>query len=577
MDSSPSKLAQQLPSAATPKSLSTHSQKPSLLPAFGEDNFSSSPFPRPGSSKRKFEEESPSFAARQLKYYPTPVPTSSTGILNFSSPRHVRPDLQRAVSALSERTPLGAVPTVDLPANGELLRMGRSSNSADYQLSTNRLISRVHVQAAYHAPDSTYLRGHIDVECLGWNGAKIHCGGRVFELAKGDTYVSENPETEIMLDVQDTRVVIAWPVIPVSSKFSWESEEEDMPTPTRRNTQGAFDSSPPVIPRSPVSQSPMRQPVFEALGPNAPAGGVQVFEDADAQDEGSTLLDPEKTFIRPTVSPIGSSQEADKKDPKESFTSSVGEDDYSDNDEENDPVVHSFGPFGQNLLSGLESFSTATPGLGNTPRPPRKPLASPSAKRSSIDAVRFKESPIKNHVINQLAYSRVHSHPLSTIHSNLPAELKACLSKVRPAEDWKDRSRSTTPLPELSHSDLKKILDSTSCVGEIPRSGKDAAGKPLESEFYYVPEMDPDQMRRETIQAGMRSTGLRSVRKTHKVRHVTKSGMIFSLIFYSNTTGRSHVYEHADLSLTTPRPRIPLRLATPCQYPSPQTIRCSDF
>lgn len=104
MDSSPSKLVQQLPSETTPKSLSTHSQKPSLLPAFGEDNFSSSPFPRPGSSKRKFEEDSPSFARQQLKYYPTPVPTSSTGILNFSSPRHVRPALQRAVSALSERT-----------------------------------------------------------------------------------------------------------------------------------------------------------------------------------------------------------------------------------------------------------------------------------------------------------------------------------------------------------------------------------------------------------------------------------------------------------------------------------------
>ncbi|KAF3052288.1 hypothetical protein E8E11_003546 [Didymella keratinophila] len=518
MDSSPSKLAQQLPAAGTPKSSlsgSSHSQKPSLLPAFGEDNFSSSPFPRPGSSKRKFEEDSPSFA-KQLNYYPTPVPTSSTGILNFSSPRHARPVLQRAVSALTERAPLGAVPTVDLPANGELLRMGRSSNSADYQLSTNRLISRVHVQAAYHAPDSTYPRGHIDVECLGWNGAKIHCGGAVFELAKGDTYVSENPESEIMLDVQDTRVVIAWPVIPVSSKFSWESEEEDMPTPTRRNTQGAFDSSPPVVPRSPVSQSPMHQPVFEALGPNAPTGGVQVFEDADAQDEGSTLLDPEKTFIRPTVSPIGSSQEAAPKDmdPKASFTSSFGADDYSDNDEENDPVVHSFGPFGQNLVSGLESFSTATPGLGNTPRPPRKPLSSPS-KRSSVEAVRFKESPIKNHVINQLAYSRVHSHPLSTIHSNLPAELKACASKPK-SEDAGERSGSTTPLPELSQSELRKILERTSCVGEIPRIGKDAAGKPLESEYYYVPEMDPDQMRRETITAGMRSTGLRSVRKTHK-------------------------------------------------------------
>ena len=106
----------------------------------------------------------------------------------------------------------------------------------------------------------------------------------------------------------------------------------------------------------------------------------------DAVDEGSTLLDPEQTFIRPTVSPIGSSQEmgvADK-DPKASFTSSLGEDDFSDdNDEENDPVVHSFGPFGQNLLSGMESFTTDTLGLTNTPQPPRKPLTSPNANLAS--------------------------------------------------------------------------------------------------------------------------------------------------------------------------------------------------
>jgi hypothetical protein len=137
--------------------------------------------------------------------------------------------MQRTVSALSERTPLGAVPTVHLPFDGEVVRMGRSSNTSDYQLSTNRLISRVHVQAAYHAPTSTYAQGYIEVECLGWNGAKIHCRGCVFELNKGDTYMSENPETEIMLDVQDTRVMIAWPTIP-TPKLSWDSEEDDMPS-----------------------------------------------------------------------------------------------------------------------------------------------------------------------------------------------------------------------------------------------------------------------------------------------------------------------------------------------------------
>jgi hypothetical protein len=521
MDSSPSRGGHQSLVESTEPHVELAS-KPCLLPAFGDDTtFSSSPFPRP-SSKRKFDDESPTFPKQVLKYFPTPVPsvpTSST-LLPSSSPRNARPDMQRTVSALSERTPLGAVPTVHLPFDGEVVRMGRSSNTSDYQLSTNRLISRVHVQAAYHAPTSTYAQGYIEVECLGWNGAKIHCRGCVFELNKGDTYMSENPETEIMLDVQDTRVMIAWPTIP-TPKLSWDSEEDDMPTPTRRKFKEAFDSSPPVVPRSPVSQSPMRQPLFAGLGIAAQAGPVQVFEDADASEEGPKMDSPdsaEKTFIRPAIPRSGSSQEVEGHDVKASMLSSFADDDYSDGDEENDPVVHSFGPFGQNILSGLASFSTATPTQSNTPRL-RAPLLSPSPRRPSAEPLRFKESPIKNHVINQLAFSRIHSQPLSAIHSNLPAELKACVTKSTDGKG-SDGSEASTPIPQLTRQELKRILDETPCVGEIPRAGKDAAGQPLENEFYYVPEMDSNQMRRETITAGTRSTGLRSVRKTHKVRYL---------------------------------------------------------
>ncbi|KAH8723635.1 hypothetical protein GQ44DRAFT_303486 [Phaeosphaeriaceae sp. PMI808] len=518
MDNSPSHAAHQLPVESTEKEADAV-RKPCLLPAFGDEtSFSSSPFPRP-SSKRKFHDDSPTFPKQVLKYFPTPVPsvpTSSTGILPSSSPQRGRPALQRTVSVLSERIPLGGIPTVDLPYDGEVVRMGRSSNTSDYQLSTNRLISRVHVQAAYHAPTTSSSQGYIEVECLGWNGAKIHCRGRVFDLNKGDTYMSENPEAEIMLDVQDTRVMIAWPAIP-EPKLSWESEEDDMPTPTHRRLKEAFGSSPPAVPRSPVSQSPIRQPIFVGLGLAAQSGPVHVFEDADIKQESSKANSPEAaeiTFIRPNIPSFGSSQEAGSYDVKASMLSSLADDDFSDGDEENDPVVHSFGPFGQNILNGLASFSTSTPSQSNTPRH-RAPLLSPSPRRPSAEPLRFKESPIKNHVINQLAFSRIHSQPLSAIHINLPAELKACVTKTTDSKSA-DSSGASTLVPQLTTQDLKKILDDTPCVGEIPRAGKDAAGQALENEFYYVPEMDTNQMRRETITAGTRSTGLRSVRKTHK-------------------------------------------------------------
>ncbi|CAI6330652.1 unnamed protein product [Periconia digitata] len=514
MDSSPSRLSSQLPMEPQRQSLEP-SRKPSLLPAF--EPFSSSPIlPRPTSSKRKFNQDSPSYPKQQLKFYPTPVPTSSTGMLP-SSPQNARPVIERSISMLSERQPLGAVPTIDLPADGEILKIGRSSNSSDYQLSANRLISRVHVQAAYHAPSASYPHGYIEMECVGWNGAMVHCKGCVFELKKGDTYVSENPEAEIMLDVQDTRVMIAWPVIP--QKLSWESEDDT--TPTRQTTQDHFASSPPVVPRSPVSQSPMRQPVF-TTEPAVPvqASSVKIFEDADAKANApaTSPIPAETTFIQPTQSASRSPSKSAVHESKASLFSSFNDEDFSDGDEENDPVVHSFGPFGENLLPRLASFSTATPLQRNTPtqRRHRAALASSSPAAPSSRNALFKTSPIKNHVINQLAYSRLHSQPLSVIHTNLPADLKAPITK-NSDDKASGSSGETTPVPQLSRQDLKKLLDETPCVGEIPRSGKDAAGQPLENEFYYVPEMDADTARRETITMGMRGAGgLRAVRKQHK-------------------------------------------------------------
>ncbi|ORY10033.1 hypothetical protein BCR34DRAFT_357175 [Clohesyomyces aquaticus] len=521
MDSSPGGRAGQLPSEL-PSQRPESARKPALLPAF--EPLSSSPFPRPSSSKRKFNEDSPTYPKQQLKYYPTPVPTSSTGILASSSPQHERPALQRTISALSERVPLGSLPSIDLPADGEIVRMGRSSNSSDYQLSANRLISRVHVQAAYHAPSASYPHGYVEVECLGWNGAKIHCRGRVFELNKGESYVSENAEAEIMLDVQDARVTIAWPDTS-GRKLSWDSETGEGAwnvddSPTRRPAQGHFASSPPVIPRSPVSQSPIRPPIFAGLILQPAA--VQIYEDEDAGEERAATPTPAnvETFIRPALSRSASTQE-----PKgqSSILASFASDDFSDEDdenEENDPVVHSFGPFGENLLPRLASFSTTTPtqpfGLNVHRRKPLVPSQSPQ-KRPSSESLLFQESPIKNHVINQLAFSRLHSIPLSGIHGQLPAELKACAPK--PSDDktaGSDGSGASTPVPRLTTQDLKKLMDDIPCVGEIPRSGKDAAGKPLESEFYYLPELDTDQMRRDAVTGGMGKTGIRSVRKQHK-------------------------------------------------------------
>ncbi|KAF5102485.1 hypothetical protein D0Z00_000412 [Geotrichum galactomycetum] len=116
-------------------------------------------------------------------------------------------------------------------------------------------------------------------------------------------------------------------------------------------------------------------------------------------------------------------------------------------------------------------------------------------------------------ICNHLAFSRLNSTPLSLLKKSIPklaevslAELEATL--LLPAIP-------TTPRPDDGAAAPRE--SAVACIGIIERSGKDAAGKPLEREFYYLPEHDDDEDRRVMVEQlkGGRS-GLRACRKTHK-------------------------------------------------------------
>jgi hypothetical protein len=491
------------------------SRQPSLLPAF--EPLSSSPPVQ--SSKRKFRDtEGP------IRHYPTPIPTSSTGILPSSPPR--RPGFQRTLSTLSERAPLGDLPSVVVPLNGDLLRFGRSSNSSQYQLPYNRHISRVHVTAKYEAAEGLNASGRIVVQCMGWNGAKIRCAGQHYQLEKGDSWVSSQPLAEIMLDVLDCRVMIKWPdtervhTRATPGLEAWPEESSRRVFAALGND--VLPSSPPaMLPRSPVSPSPARLALADAAGilPTSDTlyeshqTAVEVYEDPSSDHAHEESQSPSRA---PAVKEV-----LQEKVSVSSLSSSNadGLSDQENENEENDPIIHSFGPFGSNLLGRLNSFSHTSP-LQPQPqsqhrkRPlkaasasPKHEASSPVSRKNSSELLgKVPESPIKNHVINQLAFSRVHAIPLSIIHSNLPAELKACAAAME-----SDAS--------LAHAELERLLHSIPCVGEIAREGKDAAGKSLENEFYYLPEMDENTMRREAVLGSRGGTGLRAVRKNHKVNY----------------------------------------------------------
>ncbi|RAL66630.1 hypothetical protein DID88_006319 [Monilinia fructigena] len=372
--------------------------------------------------------------------------------------------------------------------------MGRSSNSSHYQLSANRLISRVHIKARYISATVPLESNKIEIICCGWNGVKLHCQGRTWELAKGDSFTSETENAEIMLDVQDARVLVAWPqqadlldsAAPTEVP-SWSEDSSPRGKVTAVTAQGDIIPSSPIrrVERhsSPVSPTPTRQTLSSAnlanlFADEAEKTFIQVYED---KSESEPVPATESKHPEPTYSPtvaatsfsvsFPASQESELSEPE-------------DPDEENDPFTA-----GHSQARGRNGHKSKV--ISTTKR-----STSTSLEEGSV-------TPIINHVANQLAYSRLQSMPLSTILRNLPAHLKG----VSPS---KQESKG------LTKEDLRKMLNRASFIGEIHREGKDAAGKPLESEYYYIPDEDTDQSRKETVQEGLRKPSLRNCRKQHK-------------------------------------------------------------
>ncbi|MCJ1288328.1 hypothetical protein MMC26_007683 [Xylographa opegraphella] len=517
MTTSPGGHIRAVPSAAGTK---RPAPVPTLLPAF-EPYTSSPPLPRPlkrvrscSPSQRSPKKASPLKYCNDKLKYPTPNPTSSTtGILSSSPPRATRsrrPAMQRTFSTASERAPLSSVPTIELDAGGEPTLMGRSGKAAHYQLSNNKLISRVHVRAVY-LPSNPPNPCKVEILCMGWNGVKIHCQGKAWELGKDSSFTSESQDADIMIDVQDARVLVRWPKVEKKATTPADTDSAPDSENSPRRLIAAHSRSPFTSPlrqrhrmQSPVSPSPAVNMTTSSLlfSDLHSIPLVKVYEDPEPADENHNTVEmQEATQSTQYLSqPLGASLSI-----SQSSLQSITEE-FSDRDEENDPIIHSFGPFGANLLPRMASFTTgATPARSFHVHSENNTRTSQHHHASLESPQKSAESPVVNHVVNQLAYSRLSSTPLSTIMGNLPNDLTS------DSLDNKDNKGLTTDM-------LKLMLDKTECIGEVCREGKDAAGKPLESEYYYIPDRDLDEKRRDAVVEGLRKPGLRACRKQHKVR-----------------------------------------------------------
>jgi len=339
--------------------------------------------------------------------------------------------------------------------------------------------------------------------CVGWNGVKVHCQSKVFELRRGAIFSSDMRDAEIMLDIHDSRVILEWPDKPHLGPVS--SDEEDLEaSPSKKVKPMRRHSTPPspspiqnrsmrsILPMSPTPSSQALLPSSPPIPTKAEPPVVEIFEDPEtAEPEGAKQKGNDAT-----QSTTGKAEPGDQSCETQSSDLSSSQD-FSDNDEENDPIILSFGPSGANLLPRMAAVNAGTSPVRSSPiKPPRlphseplKPISSPLQPRS-----RSVEFDVQSHVINQLAFSRLSSLPLSTILSHLPHDAQSA-----------------------SLVDLKELIHATPCIGEVAREGKDAAGKPLENEFYYIPDADDDISRKQAVVNDLRKPGLRACRKQHKV------------------------------------------------------------
>ena len=335
---------------------------------------------------------------------------------------------------------------------------------------------------------------------MGWNGIKLHCQGKTYDLAKGKVFSSDIKDADIMVDVNDARVLVQWPRDQdlnhkKGNVFSSDDDDDDddEPSGTHRSLQGRLVS--------PVSPSP---PVNAAQNNTTPASSPpkaqQQQQKQQQQQQQLVVYEDEPSSSSRTRKPAAVAEEGDTQQQQDQnlvLSQSSDElsdlskrddddDEFSDHDEENDPIVHSFGG-GELGRTTTTTTTTSDEGKNHDNSMMIHHLSEEHIER------------IQNHAANQLAFSRLSSTPLSVILKNFPSSLRHDHDK------------------DVQMDEFRYIIDHTDCIGKVAREGKDAAGKPLESEYYYIADFDKDSMRRDAVVFDLRKPGLRNCRKQHKV------------------------------------------------------------
>lgn len=400
--------------------------------------------------------------------------------------------------------PDASVMRIPLVSGQSQLLVGRSSKSCDFHLKTaDKTISRAHLQISYDAESLT-------ITCLGYNGLGMivprvcqvaKTGEKAFELREtGKPLVATSVSKTIHLDYQHTEFHV--------------NRGEKVKMPRFPNVLLQIRNQVLLVNPDDYEEEITDDEEIELVKPMA-QNSPHTLPQVSPVEKKTAIANSASTLMPPIVST------GLPKTPRKPLVRLATHEDPTPSRTRREPIVifEDRQPKAELPKRASTPLSNKSTNLPHTPPAKRRAASEePNAKRVKsepkyeaekkaeplrdaegkliIDGKCIKNisnlSEIENILINHLAFSRLSSTPASFLNTILAAVSK------------------------LSLQQLRSVLHTLECIGVIYRQGKDAAGKPLEEEYYYVPEKDQDPERNKLVSLIKGHGGLRACRRTHK-------------------------------------------------------------
>ena len=436
-------------------------------------------------------------SSEDKQVYPTPNPSSSVG--KSSSPvkgdweSNQKGGLVKGTNLVVGRGDLFGttklVLKVPLVPSKEEIIIGRSSKACDFSLENlDRSVSREHIKVKFEHKD------YLTIMCLGHNGLALRIPAKcsVFSaeepnrylllsdegtnfldsvrkgLKKGPrTAVIDNDHTEftvrhgesVTLKILNNilieirdNVIVLNPAKKMRTNFQ-DNLDREAPQAVE-SKHGFSDEETPFYSKNPESFEREKLTIGEQPFFGHTGNNFKIFE--DSQDK---QANEEEGKERPTI-------------------------------RSKTPLGDKSNTYNQFLMPKRRSKSEEPEKRG---RKKKKQQQQPSFEldQNCIKSVEGIQE-INNILVNHLAFSRLSSTPVSFLNS-----VSAITSN-------------------LTLQQIRVILHNINCIGVIYREGTDAAGEPLDEEYYYMPENDDDYERPHLVDSVRGHGGLRTCRRTHK-------------------------------------------------------------